>query len=78
MVAFRGTQFGETTDCVADLCADAFLWVPPGGDGCEMNPAKCSQFENATLDYFAQAVEYTLKVIDFLHMYRMLFHNISS
>jgi len=66
VLAFRGTQLGKSLDCVADICADIFLWVLPGD--CELNPAKCSQFDNATLDYFAQAVDYTLKVIDLLHV----------
>lgn len=61
VLAFRGTQIGSTVDCVADICADIFLWVISGD--CKLNPAKCSRFDNATLDYFAQAVDYTLKVL---------------
>lgn len=63
VIAFRGTQIGPTVDCDADLCADGFLWVIPGGDGCAPSADKCSRFDNATLDYFSQAVDYTLMVI---------------
>lgn len=52
---------GTTIDCISDMCADASMWVLP--DDCEINPPKCALFDNATLDYFSQAVEYTLKVI---------------
>jgi hypothetical protein len=61
VVAFRGTQLGTTIDCIVDLCMDASMWVLP--NDCVPNPPKCALFDNATLDYFSQAVEYTLKVI---------------
>ncbi|KAG0620762.1 hypothetical protein M758_4G241700 [Ceratodon purpureus] len=60
VVAYRGTQIGTTIDCIADMCVDAAMWVLP--DDCEINPPKCALFDNATLDYFSQAVEYALKV----------------
>lgn len=63
VIAFRGTQIGPTVDCDADLCADAFLWVVPGGDSCAPSADKCSRFDDATLDYFSQAVDYTLMVL---------------
>lgn len=63
MVAFRGIQIGATTDCDADMCADELLWTLPGGDNCSLPLGTCDKFDEATLDYFSQAVEYTRKVI---------------
>ncbi|XP_024369794.1 uncharacterized protein [Physcomitrium patens] len=63
VVAFRGIQIGATTDCDADMCADELLWTLPGGDNCSLPLGTCDKFDEATLDYFSQAVEYTRKVI---------------
>lgn len=63
VVAFRGTQIGETLDCDADLCADALLWEAPGEEKCAPPSDVCDKFDDATLDYFAQAVEYAQKVM---------------
>ena len=62
VVAFRGTQVGKTVDCDADLCADALLWeIPP--ERCPLPDGMCDKFDDTTLDYLSQAVEYTGKVI---------------
>lgn len=63
VVAFRGTQIGKTVDCDADLCADARLWETPGQERCVPPAGMCDKFDDATLDYFPQAVEYTRKVL---------------
>jgi hypothetical protein len=69
VVAFRGTQLGETIDCDADLCADAILWETPGAESCPLPAGMCDKFDDATLDYFSQAVGYTRKVIIISYVY---------
>ncbi|MCO5606701.1 hypothetical protein L7F22_060891 [Adiantum nelumboides] len=61
IVAFRGTQIAPTVDSLADLCADKLLW-----EGLDLGslPAKSSVFNPYTLDYFSQALNYTLQVIN--------------
>ena len=63
VVAFRGTQIGKTIDCDADLCADARLWETPGREKCPPPAGMCEKFDDATLDYLSQAVQYTQKVM---------------
>eukprot|EP00250_Pteridium_aquilinum_P010166 c19190_g1_i1 orf=124-1350(-) len=60
IIAFRGTQLSNSTDSIADVCADKLLW-----EGFDLGslPQECLIFDSHTLDYFAQALNYTLQVI---------------
>lgn len=61
MAAFRGTQVGTTVDYIDDMWVDVCMWELP--DKCVPDLPKGDLFDNATVDYFSEAVEYTLKDI---------------
>lgn len=69
IIAFRGTQIAPTIDSLADLCADQLLWE---GLDYDSLPSNCSIFDESTLDYFSQALNYTLQVIDVYPSARIL------
>lgn len=60
ILSFRGTQISPSIDSLADVCADKLLWE---GFTLSSLPPECLVFEPHTLDYFSQALNYTLKVI---------------
>lgn len=61
VLAFRGTQISSSLDSLADVCADKILWE---GFKFASLPADCAPFSETTLDYFSQAVNFTLRVLE--------------
>ena len=73
VIAFRGTDLNETNPSgQADQCADALLWRAPASVPPPL-PAYCSNFNNATLDYLARAVEFVRKVRTAYPSHQLLF-----
>lgn len=61
ILAFRGTQLSSSLDSLADSCADKLLWEDFQLDSL---PVECSTFDQASLDYFSQALNYTQQVLE--------------
>jgi hypothetical protein len=66
VVAFRGVNFADTLDGLADRCADFLLWSGGYKEGRDFEfPFQCQEkFTDLTLDYYSQAIDHTRNVLE--------------